>query len=186
MTGGRTAYPVLLSITNIHMNIRMKASHHALLLIALLPCPKFLTKNKKTRSILHNRLVHHCLDIICQPLKVAARFGRMMTDPLGFQRFCFTPLVSYIADTPEATLLAGVGANKTSHLTMATYKQFGDSFRHESRYGSNTLAQLDVIASQVDPWDLKAYAKLAGQFRLNGTHLPFWRDWHTLQLLLSY
>ena len=127
MTGGRTAYPLLLSIANIHMNVRMKASHHSLPLVALLPCAKFLTKNKKSRSILHNRLIHHCLDIVCRPLKIAARFGRMMADPLGYQRLCYTPLVSYIADMPEAMLLAGVGASKTSHLTMVTYKQFGDS-----------------------------------------------------------
>src|SRR5882757_3162501 len=101
----------------------------------------------------------------------------MMMDPLGYQRLCYTPLVSYIADTPEAMLLAGVGASKTSHLTMATYKQFGDSYRHESRSGSTTLAQLDAITSQIDPWNLEEYAKLAGKFRLNGAHLPFWWDW---------
>lgn len=177
MTGGRVAYPVLLSIANIHMNVRMKASHHALLLTALLPCAKFLTKNKKTRSILNNRLVHRCLDIITEPLKMAAQFGRMMNDPLGYQRFCFTPLVSYIADTPEASLIAGVGPNKTSHLTMATFRGFDDPFQHEPRSGSTTLAQLDAMASRADPEDITEYAKLLHEFRLNGVYLLFWRNW---------
>lgn len=176
MTGNRVAYPILLSLANLHMDVRMKASHHGFLLIGLIPCARFLTDNRKHRSMLLNRLVHHCLDIICAPLKLAARFGREMSDPCGQKRFCFTPLVSYIADTPEAALLACVGG-KTSHVTMATYKQFGDGSQNEPRTRSTTLAQLAVIASQADPWDLSAYGDAASKFRLNGVHLPVWRDW---------
>lgn len=74
-------------------------------------------------------------------------------------------------------MLAGVGG-KTSHLTMATYKQFGDSYRHEPRTASTTLAQLDSLASAVDPvHDLAAYIKVAKKIRLNGVDQPFWRDW---------
>ena len=29
----------------------------------------------------------------------------------------------------------------------------------------------------VDPWNLKAYLKEAGEFQLNGIHEPFWCDW---------
>jgi hypothetical protein len=50
----------------------------------------------------------------------------MMSDPAGNSRFCFTPLVAYIADSPEAAMLAGVGG-KTSHITMAYDKTFGDA-----------------------------------------------------------
>ena len=80
-------------------------------------------------------------------------------------------------DTPEAAMMAGV-APKASHLTTAIYKQFGDPFRHEPRTGSTTLAQLHAISSKVDPTlDIKAYLKAAKEFRLNGVHLPFWRNW---------
>lgn len=179
MTGNRVAYPVLLSLANLHMDVRMKASHHGFLLIGLLPCAKFLVSNKKQHSVLMNRLVHHCLDIICQPLKLAARFGRQMTDPHGRLRFCYSPLVSYIADTPEAALLSTVGG-KTSHVTMVMYKHFGDGFQHEPRTRSTTLAQLDVITLHADPWDLSSYIQESAKlkFHLNGVHLPFWRDWH--------
>jgi len=51
----------------------------------------------------------------------------MLTDPCGFSQYCFTPLAGYIADTPDAVLLAGV-SGKTSYLTMAIYKQFGDPY----------------------------------------------------------
>ena len=63
-----------------------------------------------------------------------------------------------------------------SPVTMAMYKQFGDSFQHEPCTTSTTLAQLAVVASKVDPTDIKAYLREAKKFCLNGVHLPFWRD----------
>ena len=79
MTGDRTAHPVLLSLANIHMDVHMKPCTHAFVLLALLPCPKFLVKNKPTRGVLELRIVHLCLNIITRPLKLAARAGRMMS-----------------------------------------------------------------------------------------------------------
>jgi len=176
MTGDRTAHPVLLSLANIHMDVRSKASNHAFILIGLLPCPKFLAKDRATRSVLENRTTHLCLDIITEPLKLAARAGRMMSDPRGYSRFCFTALASYIVDTPEAAMIACV-AGKTSHLTMADYRKFGDPVRQEPRIASTTIAQLIALASQSDPFELSSYIPAAKAIRLNGVHLPFWRDW---------
>ena len=189
MTGDRTTHPVLLSLANIHMDVRMKSNSHAFLLVALLPCPKFLNKNRPTCGVLESRVTHLCLDIITKPLKLAARAGRMMADPSGFSRFCFTSLASYIVDTPEAALVAGV-AGKTSHLTMADYRGFGDPTRNEPRRASTTLAQLASLAENYDPLDLTSYIPAAKATRLNGVHLPFWRNWHlhsttTSQHLLS-
>ena len=176
MTGDRTAHPVLLSLANIHMDVRTKASNHAFILVGLLPCPKFLVKDRATRSVLESRTVHLCLDIITEPLKLAARAGWMMSDPCGYSRFCFTALASYIVDTPEAAMIACV-AGKTSHLTMADFRKFGDPTRQEPRTASTTLAQLAALASQFDPVELPTYIPAAKAIRLNGVHLPFWRDW---------
>lgn len=176
MTGGRVAHPLLLSIANLDMSFRMKASNHAFLLLALLPVPKFIHKNRKIRGVLENRLIHECLDFILEPLKIAARIGIMMSDPLGNLRHVFTPLASFIVDTPESAMLAGVGG-KTSSVTMAYYKHFGDAFRHEPQMASTTIAQLHAIEEIVDPWNLEAYVQEAAKFRLNGVHRPFWRDW---------
>ena len=84
----------------------------------------------------------------------------MLPDPLGYLQYCFTPIVSYIADTPEAAMVATVGG-KTSPLTMAMYKQFGDPFQHEPCTASTTLAQLMVVKLKVDPSDIKAYLREA-------------------------
>ena len=176
MTGDRTAHPVLLTLANIHMDVRMKASNHAFILLALLPCPKFLARDRPTRSVLESRVVHLCLNIITEPLKLAARAGWMMSDPRGYSHFCFTALASYMVDTPEAALIACV-AGKTSHLTMADYRKFGEPTRQEPRTASTTLAQLSALGSQFNPLDLSSYIPAAKAIQLNGVHLPFWRDW---------
>ena len=176
MTGNRIAHPLLISLANIAMDFRMKSSNHVFLLLALLPIPKFIHPDKDLHGVLENRLIHECLDLILKPLKIAAEIGIMMSDPLGNSRYCFTPLAAYIVDTPESALLAGV-AGKTSSVTMAVYKHFGDNFRHEPRTASTTLAQLQAIESNVDPWDLEVYVKAAKERRLCGVHRPFWSDW---------
>ena len=177
MTGDRTAHPLLISLANMKAGYRAKSSHHAFILLALLPVPNFVTHDKSLRGKLENRLIHECLDFILEPLKKAARHGVMMSDPYGSLRYCFTPLAAYIVDTPEAAMLAGVGG-KTSPVTMAAHKQFGDPFKHESRTASTTLAQLHAVSTKADPnGDLKVYFKEAKTFRLNGVDKPFWRDW---------
>ena len=158
------------------MEFRNKASNHAFLLLALLPIPSFLHPSKKIRGVLEARLFHECQDLILKPLKVAAQYGVFMADPLGTKRWCFTPLAAYIVDTPESALVSGVGG-KTSSVTMATFRQFGDDHRHPPRTASTTLEMLRRLATIADPNDLENYVKEVLKFRLNGVHLPFWRDW---------
>ena len=105
----------------------MKSTNNAFVLLALLPVPKFLEKNTNIRGMLKDRILHACLDFVLQPLKIGAAIGIMLNDPLGNRRFCFMPCASYMVDTQEALMLAGV-AGKTSHLTVADYTKFGDPF----------------------------------------------------------
>lgn len=176
MTGNRQAHPVLISLADIDMDFRMKASHHAYLLLALQPIAKFIVKKPDIRGVLESRLYHSIMDHVLQPLKKTAEIGTIMTDPLGWRRFCFTPLVSFIVDTPESALIAGV-AGKTSSVTTASYKDFGDAFQHSPRTAKHTIKQLMLLEEETDPWDLEEYVKKAKQRRLNGVHRPFWRDW---------
>lgn len=178
MTGNRMAHPLLISLANLDMDFRLKASNHAFLLLALLPIPKFIHSDSKLRGVLESRVIHQSLDFVLQPLKIAAQIGIMMADPLGNRRFCFTPLAGYIVDTPESALLACV-AGKMSSVTVASYKEFGDNFRHEPRTTAVTLRNLQKLEAQFHPWkDFKKYVTEGlEQFRTNGVHRPFWRDW---------
>jgi len=175
LAGDRIAHPLLISLANIKMATRLKLSSHAFLLAALLPVPKFVHKNKRMKGVLEDRLIHQCLDIVLEPLKRAAQVGVMLSDPWGHNRYCFTPIASYIVDTPDAAMLATIGG-KTFPVTMAMYKQFGDPFQHEPCTSSTTLAQLVAVTSKADPSDLKAYFHEAQKFCLNGVHIPFWHN----------
>jgi len=177
MTGGRTAHPLLISLANISMEFRNKASNHAFLLLALLPIPKYIHTKRKIRGMLESRLYHQCLDIVLAPLKATAQFGIMLSDPLGILRWCFTPLASFIVDTPEAQLISCVGG-KSSPVTTANYLQFGDDFQHPARTGSLTLQTINKInSSETALESLEKYETTAKSYRLNGVQLPFWRDW---------
>lgn len=177
LTGDHMAHPLLISSANITAEVRMKSSQHAFMLLVLLPVPKFLETESKARGILGDRLIHTCLDFVLEPLKIAAAIGKMMTDSLGRSRLGFTPCAAYMVDTQEAIMLAGV-AGKTSHLTTASYRQFGDDFRHPPRTAQITLSQRDAIRAAVDPSDdLVTYGEKAMTYRLNGVDLLFWRDW---------
>jgi hypothetical protein len=127
MTGGHIVHPLLISLANLFMNFQMKASNHAFLLLVLLPVPKFIHQDQNLHGVLENRMIHECLDFILKPLKKAAEVGIMMSDPASSLCYVFTPLATYMVNVQEALSLAGV-AGKTLHLTMATYKQFGDPF----------------------------------------------------------
>ena len=176
MSGNRMAHPLLLSLANIEMDIRSKGSLHGHLLLALLPVPSFIHKKSRVRSLLSDRLFHRCLDLVLKPLKIAAAIGVMMSDPRGNLRYCFTPLVGYIADTPEQGLLACTGP-KTSPVSTANYKEFGDNEPHPPRTAVRTLADIRAACTQADYNDILKFLKAVKSYGLNGVHEPFWRDW---------
>lgn len=176
MSGNRLAHPVLISLANVDARIRGKTSLHAYLLLALLPIAKFTHKTTRVRGLLQDRLFHHALSIVLAPLKTAAAVGVMMSDPVGNLRYCFTPIASWIADTPEESLLACTGP-KASPVTTATAENFGDSYRHPSRTANTTLTAIRVACSKYSPTDFKNFLKVTKGLYLNGVVDPFWLDW---------
>ena len=146
------------------------------MLVALIPVPAFVHPNKRVCGVLEGRMFHQCISIVVQPLKKAAEVGVMMNDPTGYCRYCFTPLVSYIADTPEELLVACVCSN-VSPVTTATRDQFGDAFRHPLRKGSTTIARINAVVRSVSPAHVSDFFTMCKKFSLNGVHEPFWQDW---------
>lgn len=173
MTGNQMAYLLLISLANIKMNFCMKGLQRAFLLLALLPVAKFLHSNQRVHDLLHDCLTHVCLDFILKPAKQATTYGIMMSDPLGELHHCFTLLVAYIVNTPEATMLAGI-LNKTSPVTLAMSKQLGDNFQHTLQTGQHTLDKIATLNSAIDPSDdLTMYVCAATAVQLNGVHELF-------------
>ncbi|KAF9218670.1 hypothetical protein BS17DRAFT_719950, partial [Gyrodon lividus] len=129
MTGGHVTHPLLISLVKIKMDVQNKVSNNAFLLAALLPIAEFIHPIPHMCSVLSDHLIHHCLDIIIEPLKQAGWLRRMMSDPAGNLCLCYTPLAAYIVDTLEAAMLACV-QGLTSPVTMAMYENFRDPFWH--------------------------------------------------------
>lgn len=152
MTGDRSAHPLLISLANIAADFRLKSSHKAFVLLALLPVPKFLNRKKKLRGVHEARLIHACLDFVLAPLKIAASLGIMMSDPQGQLRYCYTLCAAYMVDTQEAIMLATVaGKNFAPHCcSVADYKKFGDPFRHEPRTAALTITQRKIIRTRAE------------------------------------
>ncbi|OJA12991.1 hypothetical protein AZE42_13167 [Rhizopogon vesiculosus] len=102
--------------------------------------------------------------------------GIMMNDPVGNSRYCFTPLVSYIADTPEELLVTCMCSN-ISPVTTTTQDQLGDDFHHQLQKGSSTIAHIKAVMQSVLPADVSKFFAMCKKFNLNGIHEPFWQEW---------
>ena len=176
MSGNRMAHPLLISLANIDMRIHSKTSLHAYLLLALLPIAKFTHKTTRVRGLLQDQLVHRALNIVLSSLKTAATVGIMMSDPVGNLHYCFTPLAAWIADTPEESLLAATGP-KSSPVTTATSKNFGDAYQHPPCTAADTLAAIRDACLQCSPTDYMNFIKVIRKLGLNGVIDPFWVDW---------
>ncbi|KAG6379824.1 hypothetical protein JVT61DRAFT_10372 [Boletus reticuloceps] len=122
MTGGHVAHPLLISLANIPMKYHNKASNHVFSLSTLLPITKFIHENLRICTVLNDRLIHHCLDIVLEPLKQAARIGWMMSDPSRNLHLCYTPLASYIVDTPggDAGMCPWIDLTHYNHQQITT------------------------------------------------------------------
>ena len=118
-------HPILLSLANIKVGVRMKATAHAFVLAAYLPILKFLNVSAPIQAALAACIYHICLGLICQNLKMAEQNSMLIPDPSGALHHCHTLLASWIANLPEQHLLACVFSNQ-SLFTLATFKQFGD------------------------------------------------------------
>ena len=151
-------------------------SLNAYLLLALLPVAKFIHKTFHIHSLLQDQLVHQALNIILLPLKVAARVGIMMSNPVRNFHYCFTSLASWITDTPEESLLAATGP-KVSLVTTTTSKNFGNPNQHPPHTAEKTLIVICSACSKYSPTDYKNFLKAIKSLGLNGVVKPVWMDW---------
>ncbi|THU87932.1 hypothetical protein K435DRAFT_576982, partial [Dendrothele bispora CBS 962.96] len=94
-SGGKSAYPVYLTIGNIPKAMRRKVSHQACVLLAYLPVDKVKTY----------QLFHNAMRTILEPLIEAGRKGVEMTGGNGEVHRVHPILAAYIADYPEQCLV---------------------------------------------------------------------------------
>jgi len=179
-TGDLEAHPLFITLDNIDPEARRNQSNHAHLMTALLPKVKFIGEDDMDPNIVRtvrDRLFHHCIRIVLAPLRRIARHGKLMSDPLGRLRMCYTVLSMYTVDYPEAIRLAGV-IGFTSPVTLAHNEQLGDPFRHPPRFFSDTKKVIEEISLEADPVnELPKFVELALKHRLTGVTKLIWDNW---------
>ena len=172
----RQVHLLLISLANISADAHRKGSTNLYLLLALLPVLKFLHPNKCLHGILADCLLHQVISIAIKPLKKATEMGCMMSDPLGNFKYCFTPIIAYITDTPEQCTIACVTSNASS-VTMAVTAQFGDPIHCAPHTASMTRQQLIIVKRTTCSSNLSSYFQACQKFQLNGVSLPYWLNW---------
>ncbi|KAG1877321.1 hypothetical protein F4604DRAFT_1924397 [Suillus subluteus] len=175
MMGGLEMHPIFLTIGNIQSEVRIKATAHAWHCVGFIPIPKF-DAHPDYQTLLHSHLFHKCMDMIFTRCKVAMKVGEYMPDPMGYIQHCFTPLVAYTADLPEAQLVACV-SKSVSPVTMATQSDFGSADLHPPQTGQHTLTLIYDLSKCVDPCNIPRFQAKAKSLMLSGAHQLFWRDW---------
>jgi Plavaka transposase len=173
-SGDKSAWPVYMSIGNIHSSIRNKPSANCWILLAYIPIPLF-NDHKDLHTSLQQRLFHQCLKVIVSSLKRAGERGELFTDSLGHSRLCFPRIAAYLADYPEQVLI-NVAAPLNSSVTTAGFHGLGDMTPHPRRTKRWILSKISELRNRVDPDDVTKYLVEAKKVGMNAVDQPFWEE----------
>jgi Plavaka transposase len=173
-SGDKSAWPLYMSIGNIHSNIRNKPSANCWILLAYIPIPVF-NDQKSLHTSLQQRLFHQCLKVIVSSLKQAGTRGELFTDSLGHNRLCYPRVATYLADYPEQVLI-NAAAPLNLPVTTAGFHDLGNADPHPRRTKQWILSQISKLRDQVDPDDLARYLAEAKKVGLNAVDQPFWEE----------
>jgi len=105
--GGKSAYPVYLTIGNLPKRVRRQGSEHSVVLLAYLSTTKLAESNltkAQWRTHMH-RLFHEAMYKIFEPLRAIGRVGVEMASADGTIRSVHPILAVYPADYPEQCLV---------------------------------------------------------------------------------
>ncbi|KAJ7201715.1 hypothetical protein GGX14DRAFT_371195, partial [Mycena pura] len=110
-SGGKSVYPVYLTLGNIPKALHRKPSQNACILLGYLSIDKIPRKNLSKQSVKtrNQKLFHASMRVILQPLIAAGNDGIDVEGGDGQVRRVYPILASYVADYPEQCL---VGCSK--------------------------------------------------------------------------
>ncbi|KAG8710887.1 hypothetical protein FRC11_004010 [Ceratobasidium sp. 423] len=172
-SGGKSAWPVYITIGNIPKGIRTKVNCYATMLLAYLPVPKFDCFTKKERGNQKCKLFHESMQMILEPLVKAGKEGVEMECGDGFVRHCFPILAAYIADNPEQTMIAGCRRNRCYRCTV------GRDNRGDFHLDTLNPPPPRDPCSTADALEAQAMGHTASLFVTEGLKpygKPFWAD----------
>jgi hypothetical protein len=124
--GDKKAWPVYMSLGNIHSKIRNNPSKKAWRLIAYIPVVNWLDVDT-IRTTLQNRLYHECMEFVLQSLINPGLHGVDICDSKGDTRHSYLRIAAHLADLPEQSLIAC--ATRLPSAVPTTYAGM-DSFQN--------------------------------------------------------
>ena len=175
-TGGKSAYPVYLTLGNLPKSIRRKPSQHACVLIGYLSVDKInrtqLTKQEHRAR--NQRLFHESMRVILAPLKKAGKEGVDMTGGDGCVRKVYPILASYVADYPEQCLVScsKYGTCPKCQCPADKLQDKGPFPARSQKWTSDTIDEAKRIAKTTSQFH--SYCMERG---VSGSvYTPFWAD----------
>ena len=172
--GDKECHNVFMTCGNIKKDVRLRDSERAWMHVGQIPVVKW--KEKDRQGVLNQRMLHRCLEIICQRAMECSHQAEKMVGPDGLVYKIRLLLAAYIADLPEALDLA-CRRSGTSPVTTATKADFGNPSPCPLQTAEMTLAAIKEVLEEVGEEDILKYNKAAKKRGLNGVTRPFWRKW---------
>ncbi|KAF8871060.1 hypothetical protein CPB84DRAFT_1818259 [Gymnopilus junonius] len=174
-SGGKSAYPVYLTIGNLSKAVRRKPSQNACILIAYLSVDK-LNRAKMTELEHRSRvqhIFHEAMRIVLEPLKKAGKDGVEMTCSNGDIRCVFPILTCYVADYPEQCLVTC-----TKYGTCPKCQCPADSLGDPKAAPERTRQWTEKIINDAKVSDSprEFHKECMSHDVAGGVYTPFWQD----------
>lgn len=136
---------------------------------------EFRSKQHQTSlpGILNRRLFHHCMTVICEPLREPV--VHKIVDPDGHVRLIFYILIAYLADLEEQYKIADLDKSNCIHCE-ATTTGFGSPDISPPRTSQSILESITKVQSarggpNADPYE---FSLGCNKYRLGDVEYPFW------------
>ncbi|KAJ6540166.1 hypothetical protein DFH09DRAFT_1249545 [Mycena vulgaris] len=182
-SGGKSAYPVYLTLGNIPKSLRRKPSQNACVLLGYLSVDKIIRKGLSKQSVKtrNQKLFHASMRLILQPLIEAGNNGMEVVGGDGKVRLVFPILASYVADYPEQCL---VGCSKygTCPKCQRSAADLQDPVPGAARTPAWTLG---VIQEAEQAGTENKFHEYCMDHEVAGVHRPFWVGFPLTNLSLS-
>ncbi|KAJ3504237.1 hypothetical protein NLJ89_g8041 [Agrocybe chaxingu] len=174
-TGGKSAYPVYLTIGNIPKATRRKPSKHACVLIAYLSVDKLdrtrLSEQDHRSKV--QRIFHESMRIVLEPLINAGQTGVLMDSSNGDTRRVFPILSCYVADYPEQCLVT-CSKYGTCCKCKAKATELQDPEPAEARTPAWTKSVMEEAKSQAGGNPRAFHTHCMASDVAGGVFRPFW------------
>ncbi|KAF7363254.1 hypothetical protein MVEN_00678500 [Mycena venus] len=182
-SGGKSAYPVYLTLGNIPKALRRKPSQNDCILLGYLSVDKIPCKNLSKQGVKsrNQKLFHASMRLILQPLISAGNNGMDVEGGDGKTRRVYPILASYVADYPEQCL---VGCSKygTCPKCLRSAGDLQEPLPGDPRTPGWTLR---IIKEAEKTGTEKRFHDYCMEHEVAGVHQPFWTGFPLTNIALS-